>query len=54
MFVTEIDPKAFHAIRAAENERQWGERAARRYARKHSCFQLYQLARMIHRNPESV
>lgn len=49
MHITEIDIKAFHAVRAAKLERTIGSRMARAYARNNGCFDLYILARMLER-----
>jgi hypothetical protein len=49
MFITEIDQKAFHAVRAAKLEKKIGSRMARMYARKRGCMSLFILARMLER-----
>ena len=41
--------QAFHAVRAVELEPQIGARMARKYARNRGVFQLYLLARLLHR-----
>lgn len=35
------------AIRAAKNEKNWGARNARKYARNNGVFRLYLLARLL-------
>lgn len=44
-----MHPLAYHAVRAATIEARIGARMARKYARKQGCFQLFLLARMLHR-----
>lgn len=44
MNVTTMTPQAWHAIRAAQLRKSIGNHAARRYAVKHRCLNLYRLA----------
>lgn len=49
MYISEIDIKAFHAVRAAKLERTIGARMARAYARNNGCMTLYLIARSLER-----
>lgn len=47
MYVSNLSPSAYHAIKAVDIFRRCGRFAALQYAKKNDCLALYRLARQL-------